>query len=112
MVSAVMSSSAVDRVEIVRTTYFERNVNTELQDRTHVATHAQTRSNAHANAHTQTHSTHITHTHHKHTPYLVCLGGGVEGSSVEWGPLLALVPFLKGNIHHRRGGEGWKGEDR
>ena len=42
-------------------------------------------------------------------PYLVCLGGGVEGSSVEWGPLLALVPVLEGDSHHR-GGEGRGGE--
>ena len=33
--------------------------------------------------------------------YLVCLGGGVEGSFVEWGPLLALVLLLEGDIHHR-----------
>ena len=48
-----------------------------------------------------------THTAH----YLVCLGGGVEGSSVERGPLLALVPLLEGDTHHRgRGEEGRGGE--
>ena len=42
-------------------------------------------------------------------PYLVCLGGGVEGSSVGWGLLLALVPLLKGDTHHK-GGEGRGGK--
>ena len=44
-------------------------------------------------------------------PYLVCLGG-VWGRSVERG-LLALVPLLEGDTHHReegRGGEGWREE--
>ena len=44
-------------------------------------------------------------------PYLVSLGGGVEGSSVEWGPLLALVPLLERDTHHS-GGEGKEGEKR
>ena len=39
-------------------------------------------------------------------PYLVCLGGGVEGSSVERGALLALVPLLEGDTHHRGEGRG------
>ena len=41
-------------------------------------------------------------------PHLVCLGGGVWGRSVEWG-LLALVPLLEGDTHHR--GRVWKGRD-
>ena len=45
-----------------------------------------------------------THTTH----YLVCLGGGVEGSSVEWSPILPLVPLLEGDTHHRGGEGGWK----
>ena len=54
-----------------------------------------------------------THTHtHTHTvPYLVCLGGGVEGHSEERGPLLALVPLLREAPTTRaRGGEGRKSE--
>ena len=43
-------------------------------------------------------------------PYLVCLGGGVEGRPEEWGPLLALVPLLKGNTHRK--GEGWGGREK
>ena len=44
-------------------------------------------------------------------PYLVCLGGGVEGHSEEWGPLLALVPLLREAPTARgRGGEGRKSE--
>ena len=40
-------------------------------------------------------------------PYLVCLGGGVEGRSEECGPLLALVPLLREVPTARgRGGEG------
>ena len=53
-------------------------------------------------------------------PHLVCLGGGVWGRSVEWG-LLALVPVLGGDTHHREEGdthhreegrekEGWEGQ--
>ena len=48
-----------------------------------------------------------THTQHV---YLACLGGGVEGSFVEWGPLLALVPLLEGDTHHRGEGRGGGGE--
>ena len=47
------------------------------------------------------------HTQHV---YLACLGGGVEGRSVEWGPLLALVPLLEGDTHHRGRGRGGEGE--
>ena len=40
----------------------------------------------------------------------------MEGRSVEWGPLLALVPLLEGDTHHRgmggEGGEGRGGEGR
>ena len=44
-------------------------------------------------------------------PYLVCLGGGVESRSEEWGLLPALVPLLKGDTHRKgRGGEGGEGK--
>ena len=40
--------------------------------------------------------------------YLVCRGG-VQGSSDEWNPLLAPVPLLEGDTHHKEE-EGWGGE--
>ena len=56
-------------------------------------------------------STHQCYVKNPHTvPYLVHLGGGVEGSFVEWGLLLALVPILEGDTHHRGEGRGRAGE--
>ena len=45
----------------------------------------------HTHKHTHTH----THTNTHTVSYHVCFGGGVEGSSEEWGPPLALVPLLR-----------------
>ena len=34
----------------------------------------------------------------------------MNGRSEEWGPLLALVPLLEGDIQHRKEGQGREGE--
>ena len=62
----------------------------------------------HTHTHTHTHTHKHTHTQTHTVPHPVCLGGGVEGRSEEWGPLLALVPLLRKAPTTK--GERWGGK--